>query len=246
MKEGGKIAATVRERVLAAAEPGISPLELNHLAEKLILEAGGEPSFKGFEGFPFTTCINVNEGVVHGLPTRRKLREGDLLTVDLGVLYRGLHTDNARTVEIGSQLSALSSQQFLAVGQKALDAAIKQCQIGKHIRDISRAIQTTIEGAGYNVVRELGGHGVGKKLHESPFIPGFVETKGMKGTVPNNPILKGGMVLAVEVIYTQGNGKIEVIDDGWTVVTSDGGLAGLFEDTVAIQKTGPLILTKAS
>jgi len=247
MKEGGKIAATVREKVLAAAEPGISLLELDALAEKLILEAGGELSFKGFEGFPFTTCINVNEGVVHGLPTRRKLREGDLLTVDLGVLYRGLHTDNARTIEVNKKTRKQENKKhFLSVGQEALEKAIEQCRVGNRVGDISQAIQTTVEGAGYNVVRELGGHGVGKKLHESPFIPGFVETKGMKGTVPFNPILKGGMVLAVEVIYTQGNGRIEVIDDGWTIVTSDGGLAGLFENTVAIQKTGPLVLTKAS
>lgn len=237
MKEGGKIAATVREEVLAAAKPGISTLELDALAEKLILEAGGKPSFKGFEGYPFTTCINVNEGIVHGLPTKRKLKEEDLLTVDLGVLYKGLHTDTARTITIGKQRNNETTKQFLSTGQKTLDEAIQQCRVGNHVGDISQAIQTTIEKKGYNVARELGGHGVGKKLHEPPFIPGF----GQSG---EGPVLREGITLAVEVIYASGNGKIAVLNDGWTAVTVSGKVAGLFEDTVALTKSGPVVLTK--
>ena len=250
MKEGGKIAAAVREKVLATAKQGISTLELDALAEKLILEAGVKPSFKGFEGFPFATCINVNEGIVHGLPTERKLKAGDILTVDLGVFYKGLHTDTARTVEVNkktrkprSKASSLrgkqeNKKQFLSTGQEALEKAIGRCQVGNHVEDISRTIQATIEGAGYNVIRELGGHGVGKKLHEPPFIPGF-------GQPGEGPVLKEGMTLAIEVIYARGSGKIEVLNDGWTVVTVDGNLAGLFEHTVAVTKSGPVVLTKA-
>ena len=238
MKEGGKIAGAVREKVLAAAEPGVTTLELDSLAEKLILEAGGRPSFKGFEGYPFATCININEGVVHGLPTKRKLRAGDVVTVDLGVFFRGLHTDNARTIQVGSQQpSSSTAQKFLAVGQRALDNAIRQCRVGKAVGDISHAIQTTIEEAGYNVVRELGGHGVGRELHEEPFIPEY----GQPGTGPK---LKEGMTLAIEVIYTQGSNKVEILNDGWTIVTADGSLAGLFEHTVAVTKSGPIVLTK--
>ncbi len=238
MKTGGKIAAAVREKVLAAAEPEISTLELDALAEKFILEAGGKPSFKGFEGYTFATCINVNEGIVHGLPSAKgRLKGGDIVTVDLGVLYKGLHTDTARTIEIGKKTKKQKNKkQFLSVGQKALEMAIEQCQIGNHVGDISHTIQKTVEEAGYNVARELGGHGVGRKLHEPPFIPEF----GQPGT---GPVLKEGMTLAIEVIYAQGSGKIKVLNDGWTVVTVDGGLAGLFEHTVAITRTGPIILT---
>ncbi len=240
MKEGGKISGTVREKVLAAARPGISTLELDALAEKLILSAGGKPSFKGFEGFPFTTCINVNEGIVHGIPTKRKLKEGDVLTVDLGVLYQGLHTDTARTKKMQNAKCKMqnSIDKFLEAGQTALERAIAQCQIGNHIGDISHTIQTIIEGAGYNVARELGGHGVGKTLHEPPFIPGF-------GQPGEGPVIKEGMTVAIEVIYARGNGKIEVLNDGWTVVTVDGDLAGLFEHTVAVTDSGPVVLTKA-
>lgn len=232
MKEGGKISARVLDSVLAAAQPGISTLELDALAEKLILKAGGKPSFKGFDDYPFATCVNINEGIVHGLPTKRKLKAGDVLTVDLGVFYKGLHTDNARTVEVGSS----KLEEFLAVGQKALEEAIKKCQVGKTVGDISHAIQTTVEKAGYNVVRELGGHGVGKNLHEPPFISEF-------GSPGEGPKLAVGMTLAIEVIYTSGSGKIELLDDGWTVITADGSLAGLFEHTVAVTKRGPIILT---
>jgi len=230
MKKGGKIAAAVLNQTLAAARPGVSTLELDHLAEKLILAAGGKPSFKGFQGYPFATCININEGVVHGLPTKRKLKVGDVVTVDLGVFYQGLHTDNAQTVLVGGQ-------QFLSIGHKALEEAIKQCQVGNHLGDISHTIQTVVEKADCHVIRELGGHGVGRALHEPPFISGF----GRPGT---GPVLVERMTLAVEVIYTTGNGKIEMLNDGWTIVTADGQPAGLFEHSIAVSASGPIILTK--
>lgn len=232
MKEGGKISARVLDEVLAAVKPGISTLELNNLAEESILKAGGKPSFKGFDDYPFATCINVNEGIVHGLPTKRKLKAGDIVTVDLGVFHKGLHTDTARTIKVQSSID-----KFLETGQNALERAIEQCQIGNHIGDISHAIQTTVEKAGYNMARELGGHGVGKNLHEPPFIPGL-------GHPGEGPVLKEGMTLAIEVIYARGNGKIEVLNDGWTVIAVDGNIAGLFEHTVAVTKGGPIVLTR--
>lgn len=237
MKEGGKIAAAALDKVLTAVKPGAATLELNHLAEKLILAAGAKPSFKGFQNYPFATCININEGVVHGLPKADVvLKEGDVVTVDLGVFYKGLHTDNAKTIEVGGGGCEVGSG-FLEVGRRALEEAIKQCQVGRTVGDISHAIQKTVEKAGCRVVRELGGHGVGKVLHEPPFISEF-------GRSGEGPRLSAGMTLAVEVIYTKGNGKIELIDDDWTIVTADGSLAGLFEHTVAITESGPIILTK--
>ena len=242
MKKGGKIAAKVLDRTLAAAQPSVSTLELDHLAEKLILEAGGKPSFKGFENYPFATCININEGVVHGLPTKRNLKVGDVVTVDLGIFYQGFHTDNARTTRVGRWKMEdgrwkRDQGRFLDTGREALKEAIDQCRIGKTVGDISHTIQTIVEKAGCQVTRELGGHGVGKKLHEPPFIPGF----GRPGA---GPALAEGMTLAVEVIYTAGNGKIEVLNDGWTIVTADGQPAGLFEHSIAITASGPIILTK--
>ncbi len=237
MREGGKITAEVLAKVLAETKVGTTTLELNNLAEKLILAAGGKPSFKGFQEYPFATCININEGVVHGIPTKRKLKEGDIVTVDLGVFYKGLHTDTARTIVVGNEQKTKNKKQFLLVGQSVLEEAIKECQVGKTVGDISHTIQKTVEGAGYNVVRELGGHGVGRKLHEPPFIPEY----GQPGT---GPILEEGMTLAIEVIYAQKSGKIELLNDDWTIVTADGSLAGLFEHTVAVAKSGPIVLTK--
>lgn len=234
MREGGQVAATVLAQVLAEARVGTTTLELDNLAERLILERGGKPSFKGFEGYPFATCININEGVVHGLPSKDIIiRQGDLVKVDLGVFYQGLHVDTAKTV-IDSPSTNL--KQFLAVGQRALKKAIDQCRAGNYVGDISFAIQNTVEGAGYCVIRELGGHGVGRKLHESPFIPEY-------GRLGTGPILREGMTLAIEVIYTKGSGKITLLKDGWTIVTADKSPAGLFEDTVAVTKADPIVLT---
>ncbi len=239
MREGGRITAEVLAEVLAETKVGTTTLELNNLAEKLILAAGGKPSFKGFQDYPFAICININEGVVHGIPTKRKLKVGDVVTVDLGVLYKDLHTDTARTVKVQSAKCKVqnSIDKFLGTGQRALDEAIKRCQVGKTVGDISHTIQKAVEEARYNVVRELGGHGVGRKLHEPPFIPEY----GQPGT---GPILKEGMTLAIEVIYAQKSGKIELLSDDWTIVTADGSLAGLFEHTVAVTKSGPIVLTK--
>jgi methionyl aminopeptidase len=236
---GGRIAATVLSQVLESAKPGVSTFELDRLAEGLILAAGARPSFKGFEDYPFASCINLNEGVVHGLPSKEIfIRKGDLVTVDLGVFYQGRHTDTARTVQVGGQQwNNETMKQFLSVGRDALTKAINQCRPGNRIGDISFAIQNTIESAGYYVIRELVGHGVGKKLHQPPSIPGY----GRQG---EGASLKEGKALAVEVIYATDKTEIERLADGWTLVTKNGCAAAMFEHTVLITASDPIVLTR--
>ena len=228
-------------------------------AEKIILKAGGEASFKTVNDYRFTSCINLNEGVVHGIPGNRKIQEGDLVTVDLGTLYKGWHTDSGWTKEVKSEklpvldrpLSAepkrgrrvetrsgkVKSCEFLKTGEKALWKAVDQCRVGNYLGDVSNTIQETIEGAGYSVVRNYVGHGIGRNLHEPPEIPGL----GERGAGPE---LKRGMTLAIEVIYAEGSGETRVLEDGWTVITADQSNAALFEHTVAITKSGPIVLTE--
>lgn len=256
MAQGGKILATVLERVLAKAAPGITTLELDKDAESLILAAEGVPSFKGEKHYGFATCMNINDMVVHGVPMEYKLREGDILGVDLGVQYKGLHTDGSWTIEVrsenfakreisagGTKLKVKSPNQnskFLETGKKALERAIQECRVEKRIGHISKAIQDTIEGAGYSCVKQLVGHGVGRILHEDPEIPCF-----LRGKIENTPEIKPGMVLAVEVIYNMGKSAIVYQNnDGWTIVTRDGRPSGLFEHTIAVTETGPRVLTK--
>lgn len=245
MAQGGEILNLVMEKVMAKVKVGVTTLELDKYAEELILAAGGKPSFKMEKGYFHATCICVNDIVVHGIPDNSKLLKDDVLGIDCGVFYKGFHTDASWTMIVGSEQGKVNSydekRKFLQVGELALDQAIKQCQFGKHIGDISRAIQETVEGGGYSCVKQLVGHGVGKLLHEDPEIPCYI-----RGKVENTPEIKVGMVLAVEVIYNQGTAPIVYRDnDGWTIVTRDGKLSGLFEHTVAITKSGLKVLTKA-
>lgn len=246
MAVGGKIAAEVLREIVGEAKAGMTLRQLDKAAEKKILASGAVPSFKGFEGYKFATCINVNEGVVHGIPNGRVLKNSDLLSVDLGVYYRGFHSDISWTVVVGGKTEVLASgfpkdtlskkQSFLACGREALNSAIGQCKVGNRVGDISSVIQQTIESQGYNVVRDLVGHGIGRELHEDPAIPCF-------GNKERGLQLKAGMTLAIEVIYTEGSYQLAVEEDGWTIRTLDGQLGGLFEQTVAIRDTGPIVLT---
>ncbi|MCG2685922.1 methionyl aminopeptidase [Candidatus Parcubacteria bacterium] len=254
MRASGQIAGRVMGEVLSAIKPGIATSELDALAEKLILQAGGSPSFKGVPGWDYATCINVNEGVVHGVPSGKVLREGDVVSVDLGVYYQGFHSDTAwtkivqssrpqrqRTVLRGGQAkrkvqSSISKEKFLKVGRDALEKAIAACRVGNRVGDVSAAIQETVEKAGFNVVRDYTGHGIGRELHEPPSV-------SCLGQPEAGDALAEGMVLAIEVIYTSGNYKLKTLKDGWTAVTEDGKIAGLFEKTVAIHKDGPQVLT---
>ena len=234
MAVGGKISAQVLGETLGIIKPGVTTLELDQFAEKRMLELGAKPSFKGFEGYRFSTCININDGIVHGIPGKYVIQEGDVVSVDLGVIYQGFHTDTSWTVLAGK--GSRQNEKFLEAGRRALAKSIKACKLGNRIGDISAVMQTEIEGSGYNVVRDLVGHGVGRELHEEPQVPCY-------GRAGIGPRLSEGLVIAIEVIYTSGSQKLKVMDDGWTMATKDGSISGLFEQTVAIERGMPKILT---
>lgn len=239
MQEGGNILSETLWEVIRNVKPGVSELELDSLAEKLILQKGGEPGFKKVEGYKHTICISVNDVVVHGIPTENKLKEGDIVGIDCGVFYKGFHTDMSESVIAGKADPGV--QDFLRTGKTALNEAIKQAKTGNHIGDISKTIMDIVEVKdGYSVVRTLIGHGVGRELHEDPGVPGRII-----GKTENTPLLKEGLVIAIEVIYNMGHHELVLAnDDGWTLKTKDGSLSGLFERTVAIVDDGPpLILT---
>lgn len=238
MAEGGRILAEVLNEVLKHAKPGVSGLELDELAERLICEKGGEPGFKKVRNYKHALCVCVNDIVVHGIPTDYRLKEEDVVTIDCGVYYKGFHTDMAETLRVSIQNSD-TVDRFLNTGKRALEEAIKQAKVGNRVGHISKTIQEIVEGAGYSVVRTLVGHGVGRKLHEEPEVPGF-----LAGSISKTPMLLEGMTLAVEVIYNMGRSEVVYAnDDGWTIKTKDGSLSGVFERTIVITKEGPLVLT---
>jgi methionyl aminopeptidase len=248
MQEGGRILAETLWEVLKHVKLGASEIELDALAEKLIREKGGEPGFQKVPGYKHATCISTNDVVVHGVPTDRRLKEGDIIGIDCGVYYKGFHTDMAETLRVSSQKSEVKSQKldevdrFLKVGKEALEAGIDKARLGNHVGNISRAIQGLVEAQnGYSVVRSLVGHGVGQELHEEPEVPGYLQVRKIGKT----PVLAEGMTIAIEVIYNMGGPEIVFANrDGWTLKTEDGSLAGLFERSLAITKDGPLILTQ--
>jgi len=234
---GGKLRAILRE-LIDMARPGVTPLEMEYVAQKLIRKTGGTPSFQTVSNYQFATCISINDAVVHGIPTSKPFVSGDIVGVDVGLLYEGFHTDTSWSVLVGNPDAYPEKKQFLAVGEQALKNALNVVKPGNCVGDISQAIQTTIESKGYSVMHELVGHGVGRVLHEDPEIPGFLRKKKEK-----TPLLKAGMALAVEVIYAEGKRKIYIDRDGWTIRTKDGTLAGLFETTVIVTHHGSVVLT---
>ena len=244
MVASGHILAEVLTEVLKYVKPGISELELDSLAEKLIIEKGGEPGFKKVPGYKHAICVSTNDVVVHGVPSGYRLKEGDIIGIDCGVYYKGFHSDMSETIRVKSENSKVKTNdlidKFLQTGKKALEEGIKAAKLGNHVGDISKTIQDIVEGNGYSVVRSLVGHGVGRDLHEEPEVPGY-----LMGSINKTPILKEGMVMAVEVIYNMGKSEVVQEDaDGWSIKTEDGSLSGVFERTLAIIKNGPLVLTK--
>lgn len=246
MQHGGHILATVLNEVMDAAVPGITELELDALAEKRIRELGGEPGFMKVEGYRHTTCFSTNDVVVHGIPSAYKIQDGDVVGIDCGVFYKGFHTDmseSKRVTKVGSGKLEVRSDKvdkFLEIGKIALEEAIKQAVIGNRIGHISQTIQRIVEKeAGYNVVRSLIGHGVGRELHEAPEVPGY-----LIGSINRTPELKEGMTIAVEVIYNMGKPDVVLDRDHWTIRTMDGKLSGLYERTIAITPDGPLMITE--
>lgn len=234
MRKSGLIAGAALKKAIESVKIGVSELEVDKIAEKEIYRLGGDLSYKTVPGYKFATCITVNEQVVHGIPTNRKFEIGDIVSVDLAVSYKGWHTDCAWSILVGKDLK---KSNFLKIGEVALWDGIAQAKDGKRVGDISASIQAKIERAGFNVVRSLVGHGVGRKLHEDPEIPGF----GKKGT---GPVLKQSQTIAIEVIYTMGGYEVKLENDGWTFATVDKSMGGLFEMTVMVGKGKAEILTQ--
>ncbi|HKV73476.1 MAG TPA: type I methionyl aminopeptidase [Gemmatimonadales bacterium] len=236
MARAGHIVARTLALVGEKAKPGISTGELDDIAEEFIRShAGAKPSFKGLYGFPKTLCTSINEEIVHGIPSRKRvLREGNIVSVDVGVLLEGLHADSATTVPVG-EISP-EAKRLLDVTQQCLVAGIGQVKAGGHVGDIGHAVQTVAEAAGFGVVRELVGHGIGAEFHEEPQVPNH-------GRPNRGPLLREGMTIAIEPMITMGSYVTRTLPDKWTVVTSDGSLAAHFEHTVAITPNGIRILT---
>jgi methionyl aminopeptidase len=237
MARAGEIVADTIALLGEHAQPGITTAELDRIAEEFIREQGGIPTSKGYRGFPAATCISPNAMVVHGIPGKHRVEEGDLISVDVGVTLEGLVADSAYTFGIGTIDE--ESQRLLAVGKEALAAGIAQARGGNRVGDISHAIQKVVEGAGFSVVRSLVGHGVGRSYHEEPQIPNF-------GDPGRGPRLQPGMTLAIEPMITAGGPDVYLHDDEWSISTADGSMAAHFEHTVAVAQEGsPRILTAA-
>jgi methionyl aminopeptidase len=234
MRIACRIVAEVLQELEQAVQAGITTLELDVLAEHGIRSRGALPAFKGYRGFPNSLCVSVNEQVVHGIPSKRRLKEGDIVGLDLGAIWDGYYGDAAVTVPVGRISPA--SEHLLTITKEALYAGINEVKPGKHLSDISHAIQNRAETEGCNVVRTFVGHGIGTALHEEPQVPNF-------GPPGRGPRLKPGMVLAIEPMVNIGGVDVEILDDGWTVVTTDGQLSAHFEHTVAITEYSHEILT---
>lgn len=234
IRVSGKIVAEVLEDLKKRVSPGIRTKDLDRLAEELIKKRGGIPAFKGYRGFPSTACISVNDEIVHGLPSERVLEEGDIVKIDIGVIRDGYYGDAAISMPVGEITE--EAKRLLAVTEESLYKAIDKAVAGNRVSDISCAVQNFVEAAGYSVVREYVGHGIGRSLHEDPPVPNY-------GDAGKGPRLKSGMVLAIEPMVNTGSGDLFVLDNGWTAVTKDKSLSAHFEHTVAINDDSPLILT---
>jgi methionyl aminopeptidase len=234
MARAGTVVADTLALLEEHIQPGITTGELDAIAEEFIRSHGGEPTFKGYKGYPAATCLSPNAMVVHGIPGKTKLEDGDILSVDVGVTLDGFVADSAWTFPMGAV--SPDARRLLDTCKAALEAGIAEARVGRTIGDISRAVQTVTEEAGFSVIRSLVGHGVGRSMHEDPQVPNFVSSH-------TGPELKEGMTLAIEPMITAGAADVYIHDDDWSISTSDGSLAAHFEHTVAVTAAGPRILT---
>jgi len=235
IRKSCEIVAETLKMLRRHIQPGVTTIELDKLAHNFIIERGATPAFLNYRGYPATICASINECVVHGIPNNRKLKEGDIIGIDVGVKFQGYYGDAAITVGVGE--ISKEAKEIMDITERALYKGIKKCFEGNHLSDISHAIQTTAEENGFSVVRRFVGHGIGTELHEEPSILNY-------GPPNMGPVLKSGMVFAIEPMVNQGTHEVEVLDDKWTVVTKDRKLSAHFEHTVAITKNEPLILTQ--
>jgi len=235
MRKSNAIVATILEELRKKIRPGVKTIELDRLSEELALKKGARPAFKGYRGYPYSLCTSVNSEVVHGMPSERELKEGDIVSLDFGILNDGYYGDAAVTVPVGEITPG--ARKLLKITEEALYRGIAEVKAGNRIGDISSAIQGHVEAAGYSVVRDLVGHGIGKSLHEDPQVPNY-------GSGGRGIELKPGMVFAIEPMVNEGTYRVEILRDGWTVVTADGKLSAHFEHSVAITENGPVILSR--
>jgi len=235
MGAAGRLVALILKEIKGHLKPGVTTRELDQLAERLCLKKKARPAFQGYNGYPFSLCVSVNEEVVHGFPSERKLAEGDIVSLDFGVYFQGYYGDAALTQAIGSVTPL--AEKLIAVTRQALFEGLEKVRAGNRLGDISAAVQQFVESHGFSVVRHFVGHGIGKSLHEDPQIPNF-------GEAGRGILLKPGMVLAIEPMVNAGQSDIEVLSDGWTAVTKDRNLSAHFEHTVAVTENSCFILTQ--
>jgi methionyl aminopeptidase len=234
MRQAGRIVATVLELLAKEVKPGLKTKELDIIAEREIRKLGGEPSFKGYRGYPASLCVSINDEIVHGIPGERVIKEGDIVSLDLGAIYENYQGDAARTVGVG--VISLRARELITATEGAFEAGIKMARHGNRLGDISAAIQRYGENKGFSVVREYTGHGIGQKMHEEPLIPNF-------GVAGNGPLLKKGMTFAIEPMLNVGDWRTRIGKNQWTVSTVDGSLSSHFENTIVITEGEPDILT---
>jgi methionyl aminopeptidase len=234
MFKAGQLTARILHQVGQMAAPGVSTWELDQEAERLCMEAGAVSAFKGYHGYPYALCCSVNQQVVHGFPVKKPLGEGDIVSLDFGVILNGFYGDTAITVPVG-RISP-EAMRLVTVTRDSLNAGISQVKDGAYLGDIGAAVQETAERAGYSVVRQFVGHGIGKAMHEEPSVPNF----GIRG---HGPRLRAGMVVAIEPMINMGGWEVKILEDGWTAVTIDGKLSAHFEHTVAVTENGYHVLT---
>jgi methionyl aminopeptidase len=235
MRASAALVAEVLAELAAMVKPGVSTHDLDVAAERMVRDAGAEPAFKGYRGYPCTLCASVNEQVIHGIPSKHPMAEGDIVSLDMGVKLNGYFGDSAVTVPVGRV--SPQAETLLRVTQEALEKGIAQVRLGGRVSDIGHAIQTHVEAHGFSVVREFVGHGIGTSLHEDPQIANY-------GNPGSGPRLAEGMTLAIEPMVNVGRQQVKMLSDGWTAVTKDGSLSAHFEHTVAVTKNGPLVLTR--
>ena len=233
MAKASRVVAEALEVLKSAAKPGVTTDELDRLAEAEIRSRGALPAFKGYRNYPKTLCVSVNEQVVHGIPSKRVLKEGDIVGLDLGAIVGGFYGDSAVTIAVGRIDEKAAT--LVRVTEESLSLAIQQARVGNRLSDISHAVQQHVEAAGYSVVTEFVGHGIGRQLHEEPQVPNY-------GRPGQGPRLQPGMVLAIEPMVNMGGAAVRVLDDRWTAVTVDGSLSAHFEHTIAIQPSGPALV----
>jgi methionyl aminopeptidase len=237
MRRSGRIVRQVLDTVREAVAPGVTTMDLERVAERKIKEMGAKPAFKGYYDYPCVLCTSVNNEIVHGIPSeRRMLKEGDIVSIDTGVVLDGFYGDAAITVPVGGELTP-ELKKLLEVTRESLYQGIEAARVGNTVGDVGAAVQKLVEANGFSVVREFVGHGIGTRLHEDPQVPNY----GMPGTGPK---LRDGMVLAIEPMVNAGRSETRVLDDKWTAVTQDGSFSAHFEHCVAVTKNGPVILTE--